>query len=420
VKKTEGEPVVMTFKPENISSEEPDAISSKEASAGCEIKVVPDDLKNACANAMYSLQEKFGERAEDAREIVIHMADTLDKFKGHGSLAAQQDDQQAGVLLRPMYPAAEAPCSKDGKEIIILCIYRATPRSEPNLQRTMNQFVGNSKLKVLGFPADAVKQFVSVLDANADKLDSNLRSSQAWRDWFLQWAKSPHQSTSAALPDLSYGFTQSYISTRDFASARDSGPKGTHSSCDHCSQGNAKNRCTRCGQVFYCSKDCQQAAWPRHQTVCKSGSEKLESGDIVTADVTVAPEGMQGFSLAGFNLHKPVAKMTMGAVKKIGASTSRKEGDVCVIKIQIGGTLGTPMMVYDHKRMIEFMLHPANASEGGCGKIFHLIREKGEAGGRKGYFNCQVTNCSLNPLMTCQHLHPSFAPHYHSHLSPAA
>jgi hypothetical protein len=69
---------------------------------------------------------------------------------------------------------------------------------------------------------------------------------------------------------------------------------------------------------------------------------------------------------------------------------SRPDGDVSIVKIQIGENANTPMMVYDRKKNIEFLLHPGNSSAQGCQKIFQLIRTKGEAGGRKGYFNCQV------------------------------
>jgi len=69
---------------------------------------------------------------------------------------------------------------------------------------------------------------------------------------------------------------------------------------------------------------------------------------------------------------------------------SRADGDVSIVKIQIADNANTPMMVYDRKKNIEFLLHPGNSSAQGCQKIFQLIRTKGEAGGRKGYFNCQV------------------------------
>jgi hypothetical protein len=50
-----------------------------------------------------------------------------------------------------------------------------------------------------------------------------------------------------------------------------------------------------------------------------------------------------------------------------------------------------PMMVYDRKKQIHFMLHAGNAGgAAACERIFRIIRETGNDNGRKGYFNCQV------------------------------
>ena len=73
---------------------------------------------------------------------------------------------------------------------------------------------------------------------------------------------------------------------------------------------------------------------------------------------------------------------------------------------QIGPVPAQPMMVYDRKKQINFMLHAGNAGEDGCLKIFKLIREKGEAGGRKGYFNCQVEEGGTKVLIFVDTLLP--------------
>ena len=174
----------MNFKPENLTVQDAD-LPALDDEATKEIKIIKDDAMNAFANAMFSIKEKFGDRQSDAREIVARMAETLDEYKGHGSLAVQQDDQQAGVLLRPMFPAAKAP---DGKDPTILCIYRATLSSERDLQTTLNQFVGRSEVKIVQHATADVKKLVSVLDANAKKFEESLKSSAAWRSWFMQWA----------------------------------------------------------------------------------------------------------------------------------------------------------------------------------------------------------------------------------------
>jgi hypothetical protein len=90
-----------------------------------------------------------------------------------------------------------------------------------------------------------------VLDANAQKLEAALSSDPAWRTWFMQWAqKSKSSAQGCSVPDPSLGFTQSYVSASDFASAGPSNEnKRTRASCGHCGKGNAKNRCGKCGQV---------------------------------------------------------------------------------------------------------------------------------------------------------------------------
>jgi len=39
--------------------------------------------------------------------------------------------------------------------------------------------------------------------------------------------------------------------------------------CEHCGKANKKlRRCTACRGAFFCDRDCQRAAWPRHREVC--------------------------------------------------------------------------------------------------------------------------------------------------------
>ena len=329
VEKASGETVVMGFKPDNITVhtqtsplEAEDAIADEAGTTKKEMTVLKGNAKAAFANQLFSLKEKFGDRTPDAREIVVLMADTLDTGGGHVSMAVQQDDQTAGVLLRPMYPAAEAPGSKDGKELIILCIYRATMKSERNLQRTIQAFVGNTHdPKISQYPAEEVKRLLSVLDANAKKFESNMRSSEVWRKWFLKWADKVAADGQLTLPralptvDNANGFVQSFVTTSDFAKvASECRSRGT---CGHCGKTAAKQRCDRCGLVFYCSRECQKSAWPEHKLVCKSASDKLEHGDIVTADVTIPPPGMAGMMFKSLNLNAPVSKISSGSSSKV-------------------------------------------------------------------------------------------------------
>jgi len=402
----------MGFRPENMASQtsapEAESLADIADGAGATRKEVTvfaaGHAKAAFANVLFSLKEKFGDRSPDAREIVVVMADTLDIGRGHLSMAVQQDDQAAGVLLRPMYPAAEAPGSNDGTDLIILCIYRVTEKTEPNLQRTLQQFVGNTHdPKISQYPTAEVQRLVRVLDANAKKFESNMRSSAVWREWFPQWAKKIARDAKLPTGD----FVQSFITTSDFAKiTADSRSQGA---CGHCGEANAKKRCERCCVVFYCSRECQKSAWKNHKLVCKSTNDKLEEGHIVTADVTIAPPGMEGMFFKSMNLNAPLSRSVNGAASsKIAGQTtmSRADGEVSIVKVQVAMDPRTPMMVYDRKKNIEFMLHPGNSSANGCERIFNLIRTKGEAGGRKGYFNCEVQAGGTKVLLHVDKLLP--------------
>jgi hypothetical protein len=137
---------VLALKPQNVAKISPTECS---ASAARELQVLDKgDAMNSFANVLHSIKEKFGERASDAREIVVGMAGLLDKHKGHASLAVQQDDEQGGVLLHPMQPAAEAPGRNAASDYTMLVIYRSTKRSEPNLQLILEQFAGDRELKI--------------------------------------------------------------------------------------------------------------------------------------------------------------------------------------------------------------------------------------------------------------------------------
>ena len=220
VEKTSGETVVIGFKPENLmffagglvrdggdgrardsggGGEAPapgprpsahvaqaQTPSDGPAAEGAqELKCFSDDAHRAFATSMFSPKEKDGERPADAREIVVRMAETLDKHQGQGGVAVQQADGQAGVLLRPMFPAAEAPGSKGGcDDLIMLCIYRPATRADPELERTLGTMTARGvKPDICEYPTAEVQRLVRVLDANADKFEFSMRDSAEWREW---------------------------------------------------------------------------------------------------------------------------------------------------------------------------------------------------------------------------------------------
>jgi hypothetical protein len=56
-----------------------------------------------------------------------------------------------------------------------------------------------------------------------------------------------------------------------------------HVTCDHCDKTETKRgkmkECGRCRSVFYCSKDCQRAAWKKHKKTCSTSSASMTVGD---------------------------------------------------------------------------------------------------------------------------------------------
>ena len=40
-------------------------------------------------------------------------------------------------------------------------------------------------------------------------------------------------------------------------------------SCQFCGTGDAKKRCSACKCELYCNRECQKAAWKKHQLVCR-------------------------------------------------------------------------------------------------------------------------------------------------------
>jgi hypothetical protein len=50
----------------------------------------------------------------------------------------------------------------------------------------------------------------------------------------------------------------------------------SHEACDNCGQSDMRlKKCSRCGNVSYCDRDCQKAAWRRHKSECRKDKSGL-------------------------------------------------------------------------------------------------------------------------------------------------
>jgi len=92
-------------------------------------------------------------------------------------------------------------------------------------------------------------------------------------------------------------------------------------------------------QVFYCSVECQTAAWKAHKPACQSSSEKLEVGDVVVADVTIAAPGFEGMQFMSIDLNAPVSRISRDRgssdPERLHAPVPKGDGATSVIKIQV-------------------------------------------------------------------------------------
>ena len=57
----------------------------------------------------------------------------------------------------------------------------------------------------------------------------------------------------------------------------------TPPSCFHCGAAPATNRCSRCKAVHFCSRSCQQSAWPQHRRTCAPPKRSWAAGAALWA-----------------------------------------------------------------------------------------------------------------------------------------
>lgn len=54
--------------------------------------------------------------------------------------------------------------------------------------------------------------------------------------------------------------------------------------CHACDEAAGKKRCAACHMAWYCSADCQKAAWPLHRRHCKQLARAAESASALAGD----------------------------------------------------------------------------------------------------------------------------------------
>ena len=79
------------------------------------------------------------------------------------------------------------------------------------------------------------------------------------------------------------------------ASSPTPGGRKRDRTCFQCGNLGATSRCARCRSVFFCNRQCQIAAWPKHKRTCaKAGSKAKSSGASTATSSRKAPPKSRG------------------------------------------------------------------------------------------------------------------------------
>lgn len=143
-------------------------------------------------------------------------------------------------------------------------------------------------------------------------------------------------------------------------------------SCSKCNrqqqEGRPLQRCSRCEEVIYCSRECQVADWENHKPLCNKGKKIKLSKDHVN------PYGESGMTL---NSHNGV----------FGGDRFRVPDGVAVgemfwVKVQTAARPGGALCFYDKTRKCQFTYGPGpryadiekkvRAESGSCGRKTHF------------------------------------------------
>ena len=132
----------------------------------------------------------------------------------------------------------------------------------------------------------------------------------------------------------------------------------------------AQFRCTRCQVQRYCSRDCQRTHWMQgHRELCHS---------INVRDRIILVE-ME---------HESTQQPALLAPQAGILSRNPPEG-IFPLKVQVAlSSDHAPMMCYDESRSFHYLVHPRNCKR--TKLLERSIREHGEMGGAKAYFNAKL------------------------------
>ena len=104
--------------------------------------------------------------------------------------------------------------------------------------------------------------------------------------------------------------------------------------CTQCGKPEAKKRCSQCKFVFYCSADCQRAAWPGHKGACFAGAaaKQAAAGEASAAAAAAAsapPPARTGGSWDDVSERQLLIALTENELAKRAQLLSNGGGRLC-------------------------------------------------------------------------------------------
>jgi hypothetical protein len=196
---------------------------------------------------------------------------------------------------------------------------------------------------------------------------------------------------------------QSFCSTTTTATLVDKTPPvaigGSRSTndpvvCPSCGTQEATLLCTRCRMQRYCSRECQKADWKKsHRQQCIS---------TTTTTTTTTTPGQKGGSSSNNPTGRRIIVVKFQHSGDEGPSTTTNNsnnissspggGYVCFplkIQVALSSPIGVaPMMCYNESRSFQCLIHKQNCTKAHL--LEKTIRQCGEMGGAKAFFNASV------------------------------
>jgi hypothetical protein len=154
-------------------------------------------------------------------------------------------------------------------------------------------------------------------------------------------------------------------------------------------------RCSRCGEIYYCSRKCQVADWPEHKKTCVDVSKGivLQNPDDAPPSVSsLFPETTKEFSRTAINRNGLFHDGSYQKPKHVAT------GEKFWVKVQITTSGRGPHWIYDYSRECSFHVLPGQP---GYEELLQKVRLEPVSMGRKCHFKVyfdEAGQCTIFPF----------------------